>query len=218
VTATPGIAAFDFDGTLVPGDSFTRYLSRLLGRDGLASALTRAMPAMISGYRLAGRDAAKAALLRHAVKGVEVARAMAVGEEFASGLSRQVRPYMRDRLSWHSDQGHLLVLVSASLDLYLGPFGRIEGFDNVMATALEVGDDGRLTGRLRGANVRAAQKAALLAEMIGDEQVTLWAYGDSRGDHEMLRMADHPTLVGRRRPGRRSSTGSREIRPQWTDG
>lgn len=221
MTATPrGIAAFDFDGTLVRGDSLTRYLSRLLGRDRFASALTRASPAMLAGYRSAGRDAAKAALLRQAVRGVDQARAREVGEEFALHLVRRVRPSMRDRLSWHSNQRHSLVLVSASLDLYLDPFGRIEGFDSVIATSLEVDDDGLFTGRLQGANVRAAQKAILLTEMIGEQEVTLWAYGDSRGDHEMLQMAHHPTLVGRRR--RRGYGGGSDraggIRPQWTDG
>jgi phosphatidylglycerophosphatase C len=55
-----------------------------------------------------------------------------------------------------------------------------------------------LTGRLDGLNVRASQKALRLAEILGPGPVELWAYGDSAGDREMLAMADHPTLVGRR--------------------
>ena len=219
-----GIAAFDFDGTLVAGDSLPRYLSRLLGRSRFASVLSASGPAMAAAYRSTGRDGAKAALLKRAVAGVEAARAMDVGESFAGLLAGQVRPRMADRIEWHREQGHRLVLVSASLGLYLIPFGKLRSFDEVIATALEVGPDDRLTGLLQGPNVRAAQKAVLLRELIGSEAVTVWAYGDSRGDREMLAMADFPTLLGRtlRMPGargrRRPPDSERAVRPQWTDG
>ena len=219
-----GIAAFDFDGTLVAGDSLPRYLSRLLGRRRFASVLSASGPAMAAGYRSAGRDGAKAALLMRAVAGVEAARATEVGESFAGVLAAQVRPRMADRIEWHREQGHKLVLVSASLGLYLIPFGKLSGFDEVIATALEVGPDDRLTGRLKGPNVRAAQKAVLLRELIGPEAVTVWAYGDSRGDREMLAMADFPELLSRTRRvrgvrGRRRLPDSEQaVRPQWTDG
>jgi phosphatidylglycerophosphatase C len=46
-----------------------------------------------------------------------------------------------------------------------------------------------------GPNVRAAEKAVRLTDLLGPAEVELWAYGDSRGDREMLAMADHPTRV-----------------------
>jgi len=209
-TTANGLAAFDFDGTLVAGDSLPRFLSLLLGRRRFAAVLSASTPAMLTGYRVEGRDGAKAALLKRAVAGVEASTAAEVGQSFAKVLARQVRPVMSERLAWHRAEGHKLVLVSASLGLYLQPFGRLTGFDEVIATALEVGPDGLLTGRLLGANVRAAQKAVLLKELIGADAVTVWAYGDSRGDREMLAMADHPTLLARR-------LRKRDL-PQWTDG
>lgn len=208
-----GVAAFDFDGTLVQGDSLPRYLSRLLGPRRFASVLSRSSPTMLAAYRSSGRDGAKAALLARAVSGLDAAAAVEAGESFAEMLANEIRPQMRERIEWHRGNGHKLVLVSASLGLYLIPFGKLTGFDDVLATALEVGPDGRLTGRLLGPNVRAAQKAALLREHIGAEPVTLWAYGDSRGDREMLAMADHPTLLrGRFLPGRFQRTGATIIR------
>ena len=61
----------------------------------------------------------------------------------------------------------------------------------------EVGADGRLTGALRGANVRGMEKVCRLDEWIGDRPATVWAYGDSHGDRELLARADHPIRVGR---------------------
>ncbi len=83
--------------------------------------------------------------------------------------------------------------------MYLAPTGAALGFDQVLATQLEVGDDGLLTGRLRGPNVRGVEKSARLrawlAATLPDTPYRLWAYGDSAGDRELLAMADHPVRV-----------------------
>lgn len=195
----PGVAAFDFDGTLVAGDSLRPFLERLLGRRHFAAVLARAGPAMAAGYRCAGRDGAKAALLRRAVAGLDAERVAELGAAHGAALARRVRPAMAERIAWHDAQGHRRVVVSASLAEYLETFGRATGFAQVIATRLEVGPDGRLTGHLLGANVRAAEKAARLRAYLDGADVELWAYGDSPGDRELLAMADHPTLLGRRR-------------------
>jgi HAD superfamily hydrolase (TIGR01490 family) len=111
---------------------------------------------------------------------------------------------MSERLEWHRSQKHRLLLVSASLDAYLQPFGRCLGFDAVLATRLEIGPDGRLTGRLDGPNCRGREKAtrvgAWLATNLNGTASQLWAYGDSAGDRELLQMADYPQRVRRRGP------------------
>jgi phosphatidylglycerophosphatase C len=198
VSSHRGVAAFDFDGTLVPGDSLPRFLSHLLGRRGFTRVLAEASPAMLVGYQRDGRDGSKAALLRRALSGQAGSHVAAVGEEFGSRLADRIRPAMATRLAWHRQQGHRQVLVSASLAVYLEPFGRLAGFDEVIATRLETGSDGLLTGRMDGPNVRARQKALLLQAALGPGPVEVWAYGDSAGDREMLEMADHPTQVTRR--------------------
>lgn len=199
VTSRPGIAAFDFDGTLIAGDSLPHFLTRLLGPAGFVRALAEASPGMLAGYRRGGRDGSKAALLERALAGQVSARVAEVGEAFGSVLARRIRPEMAARLAWHRQQGHQRVLVSASLAVYLEPFGRLADFDQVIATRLQTGPDGLLTGRMDGPNVRARQKALLLAELLGPGPIEIWAYGDSAGDREMLAMADHPTRITRRR-------------------
>ncbi len=193
-----GVAAFDFDGTLVPGDSLVRFLTRLLGRRRFTRVLAEAAPAMLAGYQREGRDGSKAALLARALAGQARRHVASVGQEFGAGLANRIRPEMATRLAWHRQQGHRQVLVSASLAVYLEPFGRLAGFDEVIATRLETGSDGLLTGRMDGPNVRAQQKALLLRAALGPGPVEVWAYGDSAGDREMLEMADHPTHVTRR--------------------
>jgi HAD superfamily phosphoserine phosphatase-like hydrolase len=122
---------------------------------------------------------------------------------------------VRRRLEWHRAQGHRIVIVSASLEYYVGPVGDELGVDAVVATRLEVGADGRLTGRYDGRNCRGAQKVARLEQWMeassGDDQARagthagraghatpfLWAYGNSAGDRRLLSAADIGVDVGR---------------------
>jgi phosphatidylglycerophosphatase C len=191
-----GVAAFDFDGTLIEGDSFVPFLVSVVGKRAFAGALVRSTPTLALGV---SRDVMKAALISRLLRGYPYAELRACGEAFAAGLAARVRPSMAERLAWHRGEGHRLVMVSASLDVYLWPLGQRLGFDAILATSLEIGQDGRLTGRLNGANVRRAEKAARLRGWLGDEldgaPYELWAYGDSAGDRELLAMANHARRV-----------------------
>jgi phosphatidylglycerophosphatase C len=200
------IAAFDFDGTLTQRDTLMGFLARTFGRRTLARAVAQVAPVMVRAKtgRLADdvhhRDASKEALLRELCLGFgqdEFARA---GAQYASTLDQRLRPEMTEQLAWHRDAGHELVIVSASLQTYLAPFGEAHGFDAVIGVELEA-EHGRLTGRLIGPNVRGPEKAVRLEKWLaGERPELLWAYGNSSGDRELLAMADVPVWVaGRRR-------------------
>ena len=64
-----GVAAFDFDGTLVPGDSLPGSWPGCSARPPSPVHWPRPSPAMMIGYHQAGRDGSKAALLRRALAG-----------------------------------------------------------------------------------------------------------------------------------------------------
>jgi phosphatidylglycerophosphatase C len=118
------------------------------------------------------------------------------GADFARTLPARLRPELVDQLTWHRQQGHEVVLVSASLLAYLQPFATDHGIDHVIAVGLEVGADGRLTGDLTGPNVRGPEKAVRLRAWLDDEPPAhLWAYGNSSGDTELLAMADVPVWI-----------------------
>ncbi len=198
-----GVAAFDFDGTLISTDSFAPFLLRLRGRRSFVGEFVPSILAgLLAGRARFDRDASKADLIARLLTGYPADQLRQEGEVFGSELARRIRPRMKERLGWHRDQGHRVVLVSASLESYLEPLGRHLGLDAVLATRLEVGSDGRLTGRLEGANCRGAEKEVRLRcwmdQNLGGEVPELWAYGDSSGDRELLAMADHPHRVRRR--------------------
>jgi phosphatidylglycerophosphatase C len=67
-----------------------------------------------------------------------------------------------------------------------------EGITEIIGNPAEL-CDGRVTGRLAGANCYGPEKVRrLLALNPERESYTLFAYGDGRGDRELLAAADHP--------------------------
>jgi phosphatidylglycerophosphatase C len=195
------VAAFDFDKTISTRDNVVPFLRAVVGRTRLTRALLAISPhvarAALNDER---RDAAKVALVRRTLTGCDAARIAGVAAEFADDVARHLRPDVVERVAWHRNQGHELVIVSASFTSYLDPIAARLGFAAVLATELAVGDDGRLTGELVRPNVRGAEKVRRFDEWLGatasDAAPTfVWAYGDSSGDRELLARADQPVRV-----------------------
>jgi phosphatidylglycerophosphatase C len=199
------VAAFDFDGTLSTRDNVVPFL-RLVAGGTTAAARTL----VETGARLASRgpsawnrDALKSEVVAGVFAGRPVHEVDAIARTFAAAITaRHLRAEALSRADWHRAQGHRLVIVSASFATYLRPVAEELGFDAVLATELERGDDGMLTGRLDGPNVRGQEKARRLDEwlghQLGDEHAYVFAYGDSSGDRELWARADRSVRLGRR--------------------
>jgi phosphatidylglycerophosphatase C len=194
------VAAFDFDGTITRGETLFRFLRHCCGTAALAWGLAvEAGPVGGAAVGLADRNVAKARLLARVLADRPVAQLRASAATFAEWVvDRRLRDDALERLAWHRHEGHELVVVSASPELYVRPVVERLGVASVLATGLEVDGDGRVTGRLLGANVRAQEKADRLRAHLGANPVFVWAYGDSAGDRQMLAMADRPFRRTRR--------------------
>lgn len=196
--ATRRVAAFDFDGTITRRDSLGPFLARVCGRGRLYSEMTRRSPVLAAALvGRADRDAEKERLVGRMLRGHDAATVHQLGARYAQDLRRSdaLRPEALDRLRWHRDEGHEIVIVSASLDVYLDPLAPLLGVEHVLCTRLGVDAGGRLDGTLVGGNVRGPEKVRRVREWLGDEPAELWAYGDSAGDRELLAFADHPVWM-----------------------
>ncbi|MET0825868.1 MAG: HAD-IB family hydrolase, partial [Acidimicrobiales bacterium] len=146
------------------------------------------------------REAYKAAVFRRLLTGVPADDLAAAAVDYGRQLPARFRPDTVERIRWHQEEGHEVVIVSASLLAYLEPVVEHLGLDGVCAVELEVADDGRLTGRMAGPNCRGAEKVVRLTDWLGgDSPERLWAYGNSSGDRELLAAAHEPVWIGRRR-------------------
>ena len=195
------VAAFDFDKTISTRDNVMPFLRAVVGRARLARALLAISPTLVrAAVNDNRRDAAKVALVRHTLAGSDAPHIADVAAGFAREvLAHHLRPDVVERVAWHRDQGHEVVIVSASFKSYVDPIGAELGVAAVLATELAVGANGRLTGELARPNVRGAEKVRRLDEWLGTVPAYVWAYGDSSGDHELLARADQGVTVGRAR-------------------
>ena len=191
------IAAFDVDGTLTRRDCVLPFLVRVVGRRSVARALARRPHVLVAAARDRDRRDDVKALLAGVLAGRPAADVHAKGRDFATEIVEQwIRPDVVDRLRWHTDAGHEVILVTASFAAYAEPLGARLGASRVVATELEADGNGRLTGRLAGANCRDEEKVRRLSSIYGDPPRLAWAYGDSPDDAPMLRLARHPVHVG----------------------
>ena len=196
----PVVAAFDVDGTLTTRDCVAPFLYRTV-RLHAALALLRQPGRVSRAIARRDRDTLKAVVCS-AFAGMDARAVDAEGVVFAREIERRwLRPDTLARLQRHRELGHTVVLVSASLDPYLVPFGSSIGANAVVCTELERDLRGVLTGRLAGPNCRGPEKVHRLETWLAAHGITdavVWAYGDSAGDDALLDRADFPVRVGRR--------------------
>lgn len=198
----PVVAAFDFDGTLTRGGSVWRFLVSVAGRPRVTAAGLRELTKIVRAAVVGGtaNDVAKEALFLRLLPGLHEDAVSKQAADFGRAHYRdRVRDDISGRLRWHLTQGHRVVIVSASPELYILPVADDLGASAVIATRLQVDAKGDLTGHFDGSNCRGPEKARRLREWIAGEADApfVWAYGNSAGDLQMLHDADIGVNVGR---------------------
>ena len=108
-------------------------------------------------------------------------------------------------LEGHRRAGDLLVLLSASPDLYVPAIGQALGFAEALCTRVEWQGE-RLSGRLTTANRRGAEKVRCLEALRREHpRLPVVAYGNAASDLEHLALAERATLVNGSARARRAA-------------
>jgi len=190
------VALFDFDGTLIRADSTLSLLAFLLGRYPRALGdllrLGAATPACLAG--LMSRDRLKLLAVR-ALRSVHPSDRATFFRDFHEfRLAPRYSTGAVERVRWHRSQGHVLVLVSASIDLYLLHAVRHLGFDFLVCTRAALDPQPHLVT----ANCRGREKVRRLSELdlFGKaDWPASWAYSDSLSDLPLFQLCGHPVAA-----------------------
>lgn len=190
------IAVFDLDGTITRRDTFFPYLRGWLRRHPRKGFISRALACL--GRFMLDRDRGrlKSDLLRAGMGGATSGDVHAWTAEFVAGLGQaEFCPGALAAIARHRDAGDRLVLLSASVDLYVPDIGRRLGFAETICTEIVWGG-GRLDGALASPNRRAEEKLRCVERLR--EQfpgAVLAAYGNARSDFAHLKGVEEPLLV-----------------------
>ena len=194
----PWLVVFDLDGTLTRRDTLTGYVFGLLARHpGRWWRVLGVLPALLRfGLGRADHGELKGALLHAALGGLSRAQIARWTERYVPRLIR--RGMFAEGLAEvgrHRDAGHHLVLMSATVDLYVPAIATALGFDEwVCSRVCWQGD--QLDGRLDGPNIRDREKTRCLRELIARfPRRRVMGYANSQPDLDHLRLVDKAVLV-----------------------
>jgi len=185
------LALFDFDGTISTKDSTMDFVAKTFGKKKAKKGARRLIFQIPLFYlRLMTLRQIKESYLKYFFKGKEY-----------DDLKMQIKSYTKktfpqiilssavDRIKWHKDQGHEVAVVSGSHDIFLEDFCD-EHRINLITNSFEV-IEGKVTGRINEEYCFGPGKVKLIKEQydLGTAEY-IYAYGNSRGDKEMLELAD----------------------------
>ena len=192
------IAIFDLDGTITRRDTLLPFVwGWLAQKPWQLFRLVRVLPALLK-FALGTRDPGelKSALLQQTLRGAARADVSAWAQHYVrtllnSGIFQQALSAIRS----HRNGGDYLVLMSASVDLYVPQIGEALGFSQTICSRVRWDED-RLDGRLSSANCRGSEKLRYLQQLRTEKgPLRVVAYGNSSPDLAHLEAADQGYLV-----------------------
>ena len=192
------IYAFDFDGTLTTRDTLIAFIRYARGtRAFVLGFLRHAHLLVLMKLGLYPNWKAKQKIFSYFFKGMNLGDFDALCQRFAANNRQLLRPEGVRTLEQSRTAGADIVIVSASIDNWVKPFftspdGLADNLSKitVLGTQIEIADR-KLTGRFLTKNCYGQEKVnRILALYPNRSEYTLTAYGDSRGDKELLVFAD----------------------------
>lgn len=188
----------DFDGTLTVRDTMFDIVRYQRGRRGLALLMLRLLPWLVAmRLGLYSHHRAKERLLAACFLGMSREAFGTFTKEFAAARGEALlRPDLLRSLRQAKADGAETVVVTASPEEWVRHF--VPGL-TVIGTRLEFTSDG-FTGRFATPNCYGAEKVRRLTEafpqLAADRAAWhITAYGDSRGDRELIAFADEAHWV-----------------------
>ena len=184
------VSAFDFDGTLTTKDTLLEFIRYARGTRRFVAGFALFTPLiMLMKLHVMPNWKVKQRLFSWFFKGVSLDDFNGLCNAFARDRACLLRPEGMQSVMKSVEEGSKVVIISANIDNWVRPFFRDLPV-TVCGTRLEV-VDGMLTGRFSSSNCYGYEKVRRLLEICPErDSYRLVAYGDSRGDKELLAFAD----------------------------
>lgn len=185
------IALFDFDGTITECDTFTPFIRKAIPRSRMIVGRLLLMPSILA-YRtgILSASSIRQQIVYIGLKGFSKRCLETLGKNHANEfLSNVVRANALDRIQWHLDSADRVIIVSASLDVYLKPWCDKIGVELICSQLDNKGDI--LTSKYYKGDCTGAEKVRRVESLIDLKAYEkIYDYGDTKEDDELLQIAD----------------------------
>lgn len=185
------LVLFDFDGTITFKDTFLEFIKFTHGKARFYAGFSILFPflllyklGIISNYK------AKEIVLSWYYKGKTLQYLQEKGKAFAEQkLPQLIRPLALKKIQEYKAQQFEIVIVSASIKEWLEAWCQIQQIP-LISTELEVKNN-KITGKLATANCFGAEKVRRVEQNYNISSFDrIIAFGDSKGDKEMLAISN----------------------------
>ena len=190
------LALFDFDGTLCKKDSFTGFIFYALRKRHIVKRGLQILPWIQAYYlKLYPAHRMRSKLFHAMFSNADAPKLEQIAQEYAANLISQLNPPLLKQLKQHQALGDDVVLVSASVDVYLKHVCELLNIDLICTQTEQVDDV--YTGQYTTPDCSSKQKRLRILEKYSlDHYSMIYAYGNSHEDQEMLAMANYAYMIG----------------------
>lgn len=204
MTATPFLALFDLDHTLIPLDSdyqWADFLARS-GRAGDPAEAIRRNEELMDQYNAGVLSATESAefLLGLLTQGTQKELLSWQQEFMQSIILPAIQAPALELLAKHKKQGHLVAIVTATNEFVTRPIADALGVEHLIATIPEQ-HNGRYTGKIQGVPSFQAGKITRVQDWLAGLGLSLdgfercWFYSDSPNDLPLMDVVSDPVAT-----------------------
>jgi len=183
------LVLFDFDGTITNEDTLFTFIKYYHGRGKYLAGLLLLSPILcLHLLNIISNQRAKEAVLTWFFRGSSIDHFNKACTHFSRIVDSIARPAAIAKLIEFKKQGYQIAVVTASPENWVKPWCDKNSL-SCIATKLEIQGD-KLTGKIKGHNCNGIEKEKRIRseyDLASFDHII--AFGDSRGDQEMLKLA-----------------------------
>lgn len=185
------LALFDFDGTITKKDSFIEFIRFYKGEATFIFGMMLLSPFLIAyKLKIIKNWQAKQQTLSFFFRGESVDTFQSRCKDFSARVIPTIlKQKAIEKIQEHQQNGDRVVIVTASAQDWLQDWCKKKNIE-LIATQLEK-VNGKITGKISGKNCYGDEKTNRILSYLNIKDYSrVFAYGDSKGDEAMLKLAD----------------------------
>lgn len=193
---TKNLALFDFDGTLCSKDSFTGFIFYALSKRHIMKQGFKILPWIQAYYlNIYPADSMRPKLFKAMFSDKSASDILELALEYSHQLRNSLDPALYQQLLNHQNNDDDVVIVSASVDIYLKDLADLLDVDLICTQAQIFKNE--FTGLYATPDCSNLQKKIRILEKYDLNQYdSIYAYGNSKEDLDMMSLADYSYMVG----------------------